>query len=197
MTDRHVSITGNDTTGDGSIGNPWRTIGKACGSGNYLNPGDNVLIHAGTYQERVYYQTRSGSAGFPITIRNYQNDAVILEAVRSGLGSWVVDSGSIYKVSYPTVSMIPDPTALPCSGVEAVVINDTPVLPKRTKEEMVAGSYYYDPIGKILYVQCSDNGDPNTKSIGTISSGGEQDLNPAPGRFIPEASIPRIIPTRR
>lgn len=37
-------ISGNDTTGDGSIGNPWATITKACGTGGAQTIGDQVFV---------------------------------------------------------------------------------------------------------------------------------------------------------
>ena len=42
-----VSTSGNDSTGDGSISNPYNTIKKA---GDQANPGDTVFVRAGTYQ---------------------------------------------------------------------------------------------------------------------------------------------------
>lgn len=42
--------TGNDTTGNGSSGSPWATMGKAAAS---VSPGDTVYVAAGTYQENV------------------------------------------------------------------------------------------------------------------------------------------------
>ena len=46
---------------------PWKTISKATG---LLEPGDTLLIKAGTYREAVIL-TKSGTAAQPITIRAY------------------------------------------------------------------------------------------------------------------------------
>lgn len=46
MATYYVMTTGNDTTGDGSVGNPWATPGKAAGA---FAAGDTVFIKAGTY----------------------------------------------------------------------------------------------------------------------------------------------------
>ncbi|MDD5339991.1 MAG: right-handed parallel beta-helix repeat-containing protein, partial [Candidatus ainarchaeum sp.] len=47
----YVSMTGNDSTGDGSPANPFRTVQKAA---NKSNPGgDTILVGAGTYNENV------------------------------------------------------------------------------------------------------------------------------------------------
>lgn len=46
MATRYLSPTGNDTTGDGTIGNPWLTITKACSASV---SGDTIMMAAGTY----------------------------------------------------------------------------------------------------------------------------------------------------
>ena len=48
--DHYVAKTGNDTTGDGSAGNPWLTIQKAA---NSVSAGEVVSVGPGTYNERV------------------------------------------------------------------------------------------------------------------------------------------------
>lgn len=44
--DWYVATTGNDTTGDGSSGNPFATINKAV---NAASPGDSIYVAPGTY----------------------------------------------------------------------------------------------------------------------------------------------------
>ena len=46
----YVSTTGNDTTGDGSSGNPWLTINYAIGQ---AGGGDTINVAAGTFSETV------------------------------------------------------------------------------------------------------------------------------------------------
>jgi hypothetical protein len=46
MATRYISTTGNDTTGDGTEGNPWATIAKAYASSA---SGDTIVAAAGTY----------------------------------------------------------------------------------------------------------------------------------------------------
>ena len=48
--DHYVATTGNDTTGNGSAGSPWRTIQKAA---NSVSAGEVVSVGPGTYNERV------------------------------------------------------------------------------------------------------------------------------------------------
>lgn len=56
----HVKLTGNDTTGDGSEPNAWRTIDKAV---NTVTAGDYVAVHAGTYNELVDVDLNLASVG--------------------------------------------------------------------------------------------------------------------------------------
>lgn len=46
---KYVSKTGNNTTGDGSIGNPWLTVYKA--TSTVTTPGDTIHVMSGTYLE--------------------------------------------------------------------------------------------------------------------------------------------------
>jgi len=84
--DYHVAQSGNDSTGDGSLSNPWRTIRHAL---DQLSAGDTLYIHAGTYPASgdstdAYTIPTSGSSGNPITIKNYQNDEVIISTAQAG-----------------------------------------------------------------------------------------------------------------
>jgi parallel beta-helix repeat protein len=62
----------------GTEARPWRTIGRGVQS---LQPGDTLLIKAGTYRETVNLQ-RSGTQAAPIRIRAYPGDEgkVIIDA---------------------------------------------------------------------------------------------------------------------
>ena len=48
--DYYVATTGNDTTGNGSLGNPWRTIQYAIRN---VTNGSTIHVAAGTYSENV------------------------------------------------------------------------------------------------------------------------------------------------
>src|SRR5258708_4023091 len=71
-----VSPAGNDAA-DGSLGAPFRTIAKAL---SMALPGDSVELRAGTYRELVN-PPRSGTAGSPITIENYQGEQAVISAL--------------------------------------------------------------------------------------------------------------------
>jgi hypothetical protein len=61
----HVATTGNDTTGDGSVGNPWRTIQK-CAQTEAV-AGDLCSIGSGTFTE-VLDISNDGALGSRISI---------------------------------------------------------------------------------------------------------------------------------
>ena len=54
----YVATTGNDTTGDGSAGYPWRTIQHAIGDGN-VTAGDTINVASGTYDEGIIEVTKN------------------------------------------------------------------------------------------------------------------------------------------
>ncbi|UCD22175.1 MAG: hypothetical protein JSW22_00610 [Chloroflexota bacterium] len=45
----HVSAAGDDDMGDGTVGNPWRTIQKAIDALNVTGDGDTIMVAAGEY----------------------------------------------------------------------------------------------------------------------------------------------------
>jgi hypothetical protein len=61
----YVDPSGSDDTGDGSLGNPWRTIRHAAAQ---VAVGDMVLINPGTYQGGVVVET-AGTSSEAITFR--------------------------------------------------------------------------------------------------------------------------------
>lgn len=69
MADIYVATTGNDTTGDGSIGNPYASPGKAAG---VAAAGDTVWVKSGTYN--VSSTTPNASNG-PVQHTSYLGNA--------------------------------------------------------------------------------------------------------------------------
>lgn len=72
----YVATTGNDTN-PGTLASPWKTIQKAV---NASAAGSTVFVRGGTYNEKVNF-TKSGNAasGF-ITLQNYNNETVVVDA---------------------------------------------------------------------------------------------------------------------
>jgi hypothetical protein len=88
---KYVSTTGSNSTGDGTIGNPWRTI--TFGQGN-CNPGDTLEIRGGTYVESVV-STANGTAGSPIIVQNFSAENVVIQPTASTTG-WDMNASHIY-----------------------------------------------------------------------------------------------------
>mgnify|MGYP001767730331 CR=1 FL=1 len=61
----HVSVSGNDSTGNGTLASPFRTISRAV---NAAEPGTAVVIHAGDYAAGSYWDGISGTEANPIWI---------------------------------------------------------------------------------------------------------------------------------
>ncbi len=73
----YVSPTGNDTTGDGSIGNPWKTIPKAVTA---ASAGDTIYLRGGTHSYTSTISiTKNGASGNPITLQAYLDEAAVVD----------------------------------------------------------------------------------------------------------------------
>lgn len=83
--DIYVATTGNDTTGDGTIGNPYLTVQKGF---DVAMPGDTIIVRTGTYPQNVH-TVRAGSSGAPITLRPYTGETVTLQFTESGAGTGI------------------------------------------------------------------------------------------------------------
>ncbi|SDC05420.1 Right handed beta helix region [Paenibacillus sp. UNCCL117] len=91
----YVSVSGSDSTGDGSEANPWRTVQKAADS---MAPGDICFIREGVYRETVT-PVQSGTAEAPITFRSYPGETVVISGADPLVG-WTEDTvapGAIFK----------------------------------------------------------------------------------------------------
>jgi len=67
----HVDPSGNDSTGDGSAGNPFATIQRATGS---ASPGTKIVVHEGTYANSNYIANLQGTASQPIMITGAEDE---------------------------------------------------------------------------------------------------------------------------
>ena len=66
-----ISPTGNDTTGNGSIGSPYATLAKAT---SVASPGDTIQVRSGTYTNLEYLSNIHGTPGAYITINAYDGN---------------------------------------------------------------------------------------------------------------------------
>lgn len=84
----YVATTGNDTTGNGSIGTPWRTCTKAMAN---IAAGDTVYFRGGTYQEYCT-ETANGTSGSRITLATYPGETAIFDGsgISAGTNSFLL-----------------------------------------------------------------------------------------------------------
>ncbi|MCE5185985.1 MAG: right-handed parallel beta-helix repeat-containing protein [Planctomycetaceae bacterium] len=91
-----VSPTGSDTTGNGSINLPYKTIGKAV---QMVSAGGTIYLRAGQHD---YISTislsKNGTSVLPITLQGYQDEDVVLDFTGqpTSSGSRGVDIGGSY-----------------------------------------------------------------------------------------------------
>jgi len=78
-TNYYLSPSGNDATGDGSIGNPWWRMSKPW---TVITPGDTVFMRGGTYaytdQSDCYLIGKDGSSGNMIVIMSYPGETATI-----------------------------------------------------------------------------------------------------------------------
>jgi parallel beta-helix repeat protein len=84
----HVSVSGSDATGDGTLNNPYASLQKA---EQEVQPGDTVYVHEGTFRNSDFNDgdiwggdnllsiTANGTESDPITFSPFPGDIVILE----------------------------------------------------------------------------------------------------------------------
>lgn len=92
----YVSPTGNNANSGTSAATPWKTIAFAL---NMANDGDIIELMAGTYTGKITW-TDGGVAGNPITLRNYNEDVVIIDGSTVGNGQALM---AIENRSYITI----------------------------------------------------------------------------------------------
>lgn len=95
----YVSKSGNDSTGNGSSGNPWLTIQKAA---NTAVAGDTVIVRAGIYSDQsgtinVNLGT-TGTAGNPITFKSEVKWGAVIDGTSSSFAFYFGNN-----VSYITI----------------------------------------------------------------------------------------------
>jgi len=90
----YVSATGSDTEGTGTFSDPFYTITKALDS---VSAGGTIYMRGGTYNYTSEQAiSKSGTAGFPITISAFPNEAPVISAFTTVSG-WTNEGGGIYS----------------------------------------------------------------------------------------------------
>lgn len=96
-----VSTTGDDGTGDGTIGNPYKTFNKTIEVEMRSTGYDTCFIRGGTYSEYIYVWGLAGSADAddPYVFMPYNGESVIIDGDGvdvGGSGSGMIDSRVAY-----------------------------------------------------------------------------------------------------
>ncbi len=96
--DYYISPSGNNSTGNGSISSPWRTIEYAI---EFLNPGDNLYLREGVYNEQLI-SLRSGAVNNYITISAYNDENAYIDGtgVSSGNNGAIITHSFIRFVGF-------------------------------------------------------------------------------------------------
>ncbi len=105
QTNIFIATDGNDSSGDGSMANPYKTIRKGC---DQASPGDTVMVRAGIYKNSDYgdgdiwtgtHVTRiivNGTADKYITIQPYDLEEVIIKF--DGVYGFLLQDASYVRV---------------------------------------------------------------------------------------------------
>jgi hypothetical protein len=92
----HVAVTGSDSS-DGSLGEPFRTIGRAA---ELARAGDTVVVHQGVYREWVRPRRGGLSDQRRITYEAAAGEHVVIKGSEAVSG-WEQVAGTVWKVSVP------------------------------------------------------------------------------------------------
>jgi len=118
----YVSTTGNDTTGDGSIGNPWATFQK----GNTgMAASDTLLARGGTYSDNgsPLDNWKSGTSSSSYTfVKNYPGETVVYQPDLDHAGIWISDKTNLWLEGIHI-----DATLLPGTGDAAKITTSGPL----------------------------------------------------------------------
>lgn len=100
--------TGNDTTGDGSSGNPWKSVSKATIAGNATNQPYKVIVANSELNYQKCLIGTGGNSAIPT-----QDCAIIARGGRVAMGSWVDFSAPSTDATYTNCySWTANPTAV-------------------------------------------------------------------------------------
>ncbi|MBK9292799.1 MAG: right-handed parallel beta-helix repeat-containing protein [Bacteroidetes bacterium] len=85
-TNYYVSPGGSDATGNGTIGNPYKSLDKAC---QYVAAGDTIFMRGGIYSGSIQSinATSNGTSSAPIVIKNYPGEEPIIDGTGLNISS--------------------------------------------------------------------------------------------------------------
>ena len=170
----YIAPTGNDTSGNGSVGSPYFTLAKAW---SYANAGDTIYCRGGTYEYTAVQQlnTRDGSVGSYINIWAYPGEQPTFTRTEAAItgSSWPVGlirlSGAdyVYLRDLEITGFVQDTSlASICSGL-AVYNSDNCIIERVNSHHNGHGILVYECASpQILYCDTHHNYDPIDPTAG-------------------------------
>jgi len=143
----YVATTGNDTTGDGSSGNPFKTISKAIGMADV----DRVYIAAGHYSTNLINPARN------IEIIGV-GDVYLSDNLNGFVGTFSkVDNHYEASYGFAAAPKVVDLSTNDATGNPLIYTLKT----SGAEVDAATGSYYCDVAGDVIYVRTFDDRAPD------------------------------------
>jgi hypothetical protein len=172
-------VHGNDSTGTGTLNNPYKTINKGVTvavANNQAGIGTQVNIQPGTYRESVNMVSSSSDTSLPITFQAVTNGTVIINGA-TVLTGWTVYSGNsnIYQTnwtySFPTCAQVNGcPTAQSIVlQQEMLAVNGAVMTQVLSIAQLQPGSFYVDQAHALIYLYPPSGTNVNTATIETAT----------------------------
>jgi hypothetical protein len=206
--------TGNDTTGDGSQGTPWRTVKGALAKANCC-ANDTVHLAAGDYRENDVTTIESNVT--------WVCDGPVrwlgTRAQPGGGWGWVNHSGNAYKIlnfnatySFAPTYVVEEDFAhwepllvdedaggnsvlyyheLPMKSVSTAIVDGTGAT-GITPVIRYPGTHYYDSVNDVLYYHSYQSEDPTTLTIG-IQAAEDGTWRLGPGNILNPVGTPGYL----
>lgn len=152
MTDYYVDATGGNDGWPGTYAQPWQTLNKINISA--FNPGDNIYLKGGeVWAGQNLLVPSSGNGADPITFGPYGSGDNPLANALLEYNDFIADVGFKWKRTHAPAWM-------------GHVFEDGARLIKAASYvAMVQGSWFLDDPADLLYVWCTDDGNPNTAHV--------------------------------
>ncbi len=132
--------TGNDVTGNGSIGNPYKTLTKCL---QVAGDGDTIRLAGGLYASTTQVVIAQNN----LTIEGYVGSAELSMHHSYGPGGWTLDAGTLYKRTC-TEAAVRNAWYVG----EPLIVVETAVACGST-----AGSIFCDTVADLLYVNVGED----------------------------------------
>lgn len=146
------ATAGSDANVGSSEHAAWQTISKV--NAFAVKPGDRVLFKRGeTWQDQYLMPTYSGTPSRRIVFDAYGSGGIPIVNGSQLITGWVIDAGAVWKKTGCTIGLQ--------NGSRFWVDLTTTLIKSVSRVAMVAGSFFLDTAGDILYCWLSDSSDPN------------------------------------